>query len=137
MKYVRTGLIALGVALFLYGAGAVAFSMVKPVKTTGQWYLTVAGFMATGAAVSGGAYKLLGTKETTNMGLIQTTDKAKILPDKIELDAKQLADFECMNHLTTRFSAAKDAEGIKLCRQLQDRIFELHHGKTEEQVATG
>jgi hypothetical protein len=137
MKYLRTGLIILGMVLFFYGAGAVAFSMVKPVKTTGQWYLAVSGFMVTGTLLGVGAYKILGTKETTNMGLIQNTDKAKILPDKIELDAKQLADFECMNHLTTRFSAAKDSEGIKLCRQLQDRIFELHHGKTEEQMATG
>ena len=55
-----------------------------------------------------------------------------ILPDKIQMDAKQFADFECLNHLTTRFTAAQDSEGIALCRKLQDRLFELHHGKLQE-----
>ena len=148
MKYVRNVVIAVGVAIFLFGAGAVVNSFVNPVKTTGSWYLQVAGLLAGGTAISAAGYKFLGNKkeEDVVMTEIKKEDvkKATVVNTKdnetkdpmIHLDMTQLADYECLNHLTVRFASVGDTEAVEHCKKLQERMFELYYGKTKESVTT-
>jgi len=139
MKYIRILCIVAGIAIFLFGAGAVVNAMVNPVKTTGQWYLTVGGMLLTGAAVSTASYKIL-PKVSNSTPTVK--DEVEIMPTPevkqptdtkvisgIELDKGQLTDYECLNHLTKRFFNAKDVEAIEYCKKLQERMFELHYGQ--------
>lgn len=45
-----------------------------------------------------------------------------------EFTKLEIQDLEAINHLAERLAAAKDAKGLELCKGLQNRVFELHHG---------
>ena len=149
MKYARIIGIILGIILFLYGAGAVANSFINPVKTTGQWYLGVAGVMFAGVTTSFGSYKFLIQSKTDIQDLDTNFPPYPVKPiplpiptpepvpeeidtmddPMIHLENVQLADYECLNHLTKRFSTVGDSEAVEHCKKLQERMFELYYGK--------
>lgn len=130
--------VIVGLGIMGYGLGAVGYNAwVEPLKTTVGWYLQVAGCVVGGGIVAyvslllkDYSFKLPAINVERKVQVVKPETETKVLPDKIVLDAKRLADYECLNHLSERLSEAQDGEGVGLCRKLQDRLFELHHGKT-------
>ena len=135
-----------GAAVFLFGAVALVLSFVLPAHTTLTWYGQVFGFMAAGTAWMVGTYnkdKIMSAFKSNAKQEPNKDDDVKpvkpiIVDDsaEIELEAERYADFRCLNHLAERMSQAKDSEGMELCRNLQNKLFELHHGKITSDTAT-
>lgn len=44
-----------------------------------------------------------------------------------KLNDAELVDYESMRHLSSRFAKIDDAEALELLRQLNDKLFKLHH----------
>jgi hypothetical protein len=55
-----------------------------------------------------------------------------------KLNDAELVDYESMRHLSSRFGKINDAEALELLRQLNDKLFKLHHPEStkNEKVTT-
>lgn len=91
-------------------------------------YIQMIGAMVVGGGVFG--YDKLPKLNITNLEkpvdkLVQPENpNEEAAPEITKL--KQL-DLEAINHLSERLLAGKDAKGLELCRELQNRVFDLHH----------
>lgn len=137
-KYNYIGLV-IGILLFLYGGGAVVTSLFFPVHKTVEWYLSVFGFMSSGlissilSLVIKSKNKPVIQSSITKQKPVQIITETKMAeivtnPTSItKLTDDQIADFQCLNHLTVRFSG--DKEAVEACRKLQERLFELYYAQ--------
>lgn len=47
----------------------------------------------------------------------------------------ELADLSAVDHLTDRFLVVGDVEGVKLCKDIQVKLFDIHHKAAVEAVS--
>ena len=122
----------LGIALVLYGVGGYVTSNLATVETNLIWWAQVAGLV-----VIGGGLFLWGYSRIlkSNNGVIPiplaviTNPKSRV---KVEaqsdgiIDKQEQKDFEALHHMAARLRG--NPQGLSLCRQIHDCLFELHHG---------
>lgn len=134
-----------GAAIFLYGAGSLGLAQtgVATGVDTAQYVQMIVAMVLGGGAFSfkdkiasifnkkGGAVPVEQHVELLNTivnhlknpeAVVQTEEKSP------EFTKLEIQDLEAINHLAERLAAAKDAKGLELCKGLQNRVFELHHG---------
>lgn len=139
LKNVGYALIVYSVVFFLLGQAGLAKEL------NGNWYgqimgCVIGGFCCLLAGQNSGVTKTINdvvtnvtevvAKPTVKPDVKKEENQSDEHIDKLTQD--QLIDLESINHLTQRLSDANDADGVKLCRELQMKIFDLHHKKTEK-----
>lgn len=122
----------LGIALVLYGVGGYITSNLAGVETNLVWWSQVAGIVVTG----GGLFLWGLSRVLTNADSVTpipvtviTNPKSRVrVPATSDgiIDKQEQKDFEALHHMAARMRG--NPQGLSLCRQIQDCLFELHHG---------
>jgi len=136
----RIASLVVGVAMVSYGVGAVIASRnVSDMETNPAWWLQVIALV--GGGVTACTWPLLAAnkdrpKEKITPAIIRP-NKPTASPDKLvcncncdcmskAVNADERKDLDALHHLSDRL--ADQPQGLALCRQLQDCLFEKHHG---------
>lgn len=128
-----------GGLILLFGLITFGMQFIIPLKTTTDWYIKVLSIISTGGAVLAipkGMDKvssMIVTKE--NNKVINSDNLAE--PLKMVVTSIQLApdiqrDYECLHHMIKRFAEISDKDGVSLCNQLQNKLFEIHSKSYEK-----
>ena len=121
----------LGIALVLYGVGGYVTSNLAGVETNLVWWAQVAGVVVVGGALSIWGLSVVmrdGSAAPIPVAVItnpKSRDRSPATSDGI-IDKQEQKDFEALHHMAARMRG--NPQGLSLCRQIQDCLFELHHG---------
>lgn len=125
-----------GIVFSVFPVLAVLSSLVLPMKTPPQWWMTVIGTFVGSVALTGVSYVKMPNfsnwfaKKVVPM---DTKSDVDVTPEvEPEQKAMERKDLECLYHLSERVRVFGDQKSLDLCRSLQDRLFMLHHGMKEE-----
>jgi len=119
----------LGLALVAYGIGGYITSRMAQVETNLVWWAQAAGVVVVGGALfSWGLGRLLskGGRPTPVAVITNPNSRVRTTVSDGIIDTQEQKDFEALHHMAARLRG--NPQGLSLCRQLQDCLFELHHG---------
>lgn len=123
----------LGVTLVLYGVGGYITSSLAGAETNLIWWSQVAGVVVTGCVLFlWGLNRILKNDDsvTPTPVAVITSPKSRVqvpLTSDGVIDNQEQKDFEALHHMAARMRG--NPQGLSLCRQIQDCLFELHHGE--------
>ena len=134
---IRVTSLVLGVALVSYGVGAVIASRnVSGMETNPTWWLQVIALVGSGTTAC--VWPLLTAKGQAVVTPVIIRPDKKPLADKSKgnctcrccsseiVEPAERKDLDSLHHLADRLS--DQPQGLAFCRQLQDCLFEKHHG---------
>jgi len=120
----------LGIGLVAYGVGGYLVSNAADAEMNLVWWAQVAGIVVLGCVSA-----IWGINRLVQGGLVPTpiavinTPESRVRPvishDGI-IDKQEQKDNEALHHISSRMRG--NPQGLSLCRQLHDCLFELHHG---------
>lgn len=128
-----------GIVIFLLGAVALILSFFKPMHTTMEWYAQVFGLIISGAMVFICAPFINKLKELIHIPKIKSIkeiDVAQLIPVQIKTTTQSegwsflIDNYDHLDILSKQLTKDGDEESVKLCRELQKRLLELHHANT-------
>lgn len=134
-----------GFGAMLYGAYAIYYAQMNPTfDTTPMWWLQVLAAIIVGGyfglsdflpQVWRFALRLKANLQEPN-GVVVTTVKTETKTDDtvIEIRSLEEKDMASLYYLTERCKAINDGAAYKLCRDLNDVFFTLHHPQKAEEV---
>ena len=134
-------LIVSGVALVAYSLAAVVFMRQSGVAPGVSWLVQTGSCISAGVALLlwGGSIKAVpprvawGTKRPYRPPERESSEKCTSdddLFDRKLIDIEEQQDLSALHHLAER--VRDNHEALALCKQLQDCIFELHHGALDD-----
>ena len=120
----------LGLGLVLYGVGGFVTSQAADVEMNLNWWAQVGGVIGLGGVLLVWGLKrfIFSADLVTPIAVINKPEsRVRVIPksDGI-IDNQEQRDLESLHHIAARMRG--NPQGLSLCRQLHDCLFELHHG---------
>ena len=125
----------IGGLILLFGLITFGMQFIVPLKTTLEWYIKV--FSIIGIGVFTIVIPTLADKVSSFKGKKELTDMSKLAEPLITITSISLPmdiqrDYECLHHMIKRFAEISNIEGVTLCNQLQNKLFEIHSKSYEK-----
>jgi len=108
-----------GSALIVYAASAVVASKYTDVSTSLVWWVQVVLCVLAGIAI------VLLPDFLKKNNIFKTNSEDNLEFDDNVITSAEYQDLSAVHHLAERLSTSP--EGVELCKQLQNYLFELHH----------
>ena len=119
----------LGLGLVVYGIGGYLTSQAADAEMNLNWWAQVGGVIGLGSvALLWGLRRFIFETGLTPIAVINKPEsRVRVVPksDGI-IDNQEQRDLEALHHMAARMRG--NPQGLSLCRQLHDCLFELHHG---------
>ena len=120
----------LGGGLVVYGVGGYITSNAANAEMNLVWWAQVAGLVVVGCVLGGWGINRLdrGGISPTPIAVINTPESRvrPVISHDGVIDKQEQKDNEALHHISSRMRV--NPQGLSLCRQLHDCLFELHHG---------
>jgi len=120
----------LGLGLVLYGVGGYITSQSADAEMNLNWWAQIVGVVGIGGVllIWGLRRFLFDNNLVTPIAVINKPESRVRVVPKSEgiIDGQEQKDLEALHHMATRMRG--NPQGLSLCRQLHDCLFELHHG---------
>ncbi len=136
-----------GFGAMLYGAYAIYYANMNPTfDTTPMWWLQVLAAIIVGGYFAFSEFVPIVWQFAMNVRANMAEGEKKVITeidlvkdDKVQSDEIYISDLEdkdmtCLYYLTERCKEINDGAAYKLCRDLNDVFFTLHHPQKSEDV---